>query len=102
METKDSLKALEKGLVVLETIKEAEQPIGVNEISRQCDMNPPTVFRILQMLKRRNWVYQDRNDKYIVGHRISFVTSPAPIKSWITFPPLVLTFRSTRAPVVRY
>lgn len=75
METKDSLKALEKGLVVLETIKEAEQPIGVNEISRQCDMNPPTVFRILQMLKRRNWVYQDRNDKYIVGPRISFVTS---------------------------
>ena len=32
METKDSLKALEKGLVVLETIKEAEQPLSLIHI----------------------------------------------------------------------
>jgi DNA-binding IclR family transcriptional regulator len=69
-----TVKTLEKALMVLDVIKEANRPIGVNEISRLCSVNLTTTFRILKTLKNGGWVFQDENDKYIIGPKISFVT----------------------------
>jgi DNA-binding IclR family transcriptional regulator len=74
MEEKGTVKALEKGLIILDMIKESDQPLGVNEIARRSAINLTTAFRMLQTLKNKGWLYQDNDDKYIVGHKISFVT----------------------------
>ncbi len=76
METKqkENVKALEKALIILEIIKDSGIPLGVNEISRQCSINLTTAFRMLQTLKSRGWVYQDNEDKYSIGLKVSFVT----------------------------
>jgi len=71
---KENVKALDKALIILEMIKEFNVPLGVNEISRQCSINLTTAFRILQTLKNRGWVYQDEDNKYIIGLKVSFVT----------------------------
>ncbi|HEX2950069.1 MAG TPA: IclR family transcriptional regulator [Armatimonadota bacterium] len=72
--TKESVRALEKALTIMDVIKESNRPLGVNEISKQCSINVTTTFRILKTLKSRGWVHQDENDKYIIGHKVSFVT----------------------------
>jgi len=74
MEVKGNVKVLDKGLIILDIIKESKQPLGVNEIARKTSVNLTTAFRLLQTLKNRGWVYQDDSDKYIIGHKISFVT----------------------------
>lgn len=75
MESKENvIKVLEKALIILDIIKESDRPLGVNEISKLCSVNLTTSFRILKTLKMRGWVYQDENDKYIIGHKVSFVT----------------------------
>ena len=71
---KENVKALEKALIILDMIKDSDIPLGVNEISRQCSINLTTTFRILQTLKSLGWVYQDEEDKYIIGLKVSFVT----------------------------
>ncbi len=72
--SKENVKALEKALIILEMIKESKIPLGVNEISRQCKINLTTAFRILQTFKSKGWVYQNSEDKYIIGMKVSFVT----------------------------
>jgi DNA-binding IclR family transcriptional regulator len=72
--TKENVKVLDKALDILNLIKVADMPLGVNEISRQSSINITTTHRILQTLKDRGWVYQDRNDKYIIGLKVSMVT----------------------------
>lgn len=76
MESKanENIKVLEKALIILDIIKESGRPLGVNEISKQCSINLTTAFRVLKTLKSRGWVYQDENDKYIIGPKVSFVT----------------------------
>lgn len=76
METKvyKSVKVLEKALTILDMIKGSDRPLGVNEISKQCAINLTTTFRILKTLKSKGWVYQDQNEKYIIGLKVSFVT----------------------------
>lgn len=69
-----NIKVLEKALTVLDAVKDAAQPTGVNEIAKICGLSAATTFRILKTFKNRGWVYQDENEKYTVGHKISFVT----------------------------
>jgi len=71
---KENVKVLDKALDILSLIKESDVPLGVNEISRQSAINITTSHRILQTLKNRGWVYQDQNDKYIIGLKVSLVT----------------------------
>lgn len=71
---KENVKVLEKALIILDIIRDSNRPLGVNEISKQGSVNLTTAFRILKTLKNRGWVYQNENGKYIVGHKISFVT----------------------------
>ena len=76
MEPKETgnVKVLVKALTILDILKGSDQPLGVNEISRQSSINLTTAFRILKTLKNEGWIYQDKNDKYIIGLKVSFVT----------------------------
>ncbi len=74
METNGNIKVLEKALTVLDVVKDAKQPTGVNEIAKICGLSAATTFRILKTFKNSGWVYQDENEKYTVGHKISYVT----------------------------
>ena len=67
------VKSLEKALMVLDSIRESDIPLGVNDISRQCGISVTTVFRMLKTFKTDGWVYQDAEDKYRIGPKISFV-----------------------------
>lgn len=71
----EKVKTLDKAITVLDVIRDADTPLGVNEIARLCDLNLTTIFRILQTLKGSGWVYQDAADKYIIGPKISFNTT---------------------------
>lgn len=70
----EKVKVLEKAITILDLIRESNRPLGVNEISRQCAVNLTTAFRILKTLKASGWVYQNENEKYIIGHKVSYVT----------------------------
>lgn len=69
-----SVKALGKAMLVLDFIRESPNPVGVNEIARQCSLNITTTFRILQTLKESKWIYQDKNEKYQIGPKLSYVS----------------------------
>lgn len=74
MEETNNVKALEKALALLDAVRESDRPLGVNELAKLCALSPATAFRMLKTLLSHGWVYQDNNDKYILGHKISFVT----------------------------
>jgi DNA-binding IclR family transcriptional regulator len=74
MEGTSNVKALEKALSLLDAVREANRPLGVNELAKLCSLSPATAFRMLKTLLSHGWVYQDENEKYILGHKISFVT----------------------------
>lgn len=69
-----SIKALDKAILVLDFIRESPCPVGVNEIARQCSLNITTTFRILQTLKESKWIYQDKNEKYQLGPKLSYIS----------------------------
>lgn len=70
----NNIKVLERALLVLDTVKDSEQPLGVNEIAKICSLSPATTFRILRTFKNGGWVYQDKDEKYTIGHKISYLT----------------------------
>lgn len=74
MEQQDKVKAAEKVTIVLDLIRASGAPIGVNDISRQCGLNVTTAFRILKTLRNSGWVYQNKDEKYIAGPKITFTT----------------------------
>lgn len=69
-----TVQVLAKALVILDAVKAAEQPVGVNEIAKRTSVKVATAFRLLKTLKTYGWVFQDHNDKYVIGSKISFVT----------------------------
>ena len=70
----DTIKALERALILMDALKQAKQPQGVNELAKLCSINLSTTFRILKTLETHGWVFQLENTKYIPGEKISFVT----------------------------
>ncbi len=75
MEEQSSVKALDRALGVLDILRCADAPLGVNEIAKLCGISPATTFRILKTCKSRGWAYQDTDEKYAAGEKLS---SPAP------------------------
>ena len=74
MEETTNVKVLEKALTLLDAVRESDRPLGVNELAKSCSLSPATAFRMLKTLKSHGWVYQDENEKYTIGCKISFVT----------------------------
>lgn len=69
-----TVKVLEKALVILDALKAAPNPMGVNEIAKHTSVKVATAFRLLKTLKTHGWVFQDSANKYLIGPKISFVT----------------------------
>lgn len=74
MEEQKNVKVLEKALTILDTVKQANEPLGVNELAKMCEINVTTAFRILKTLQNKGWVYQNNHEKYLAGHKLSFAT----------------------------
>ncbi len=72
----ETIKMVENAMTVMDLLRCGKEPMGVNEIAKQCSLNPSTTFRILKTLEMSGWVYQlEENDQYIIGKKIGFVTS---------------------------
>lgn len=74
MEESGNVKVLEKALTLLDLLRGATEPLGVNEIARSCGMSPATAFRFLKTLLNYGWVYQNTEEKYTLGAKITAVT----------------------------
>lgn len=70
----ETIKMVERALIVLDTLRLNKDPMGVNEIAKQCSLSLSTAFRILKTLETNGWVYQCNDDRYITGQKLSFVT----------------------------
>jgi|GEM_PF-374536 len=73
-EEKSTVKVLEKAFVILDELIASRKPIGVNEIAKRTSIKVATAFRLLKTMKAHGWVFQDADEKYLVGPKISFVT----------------------------
>lgn len=69
-----SIQTLSRAMVLFDELYDSDVPLGVNELAKQCDMNPSTAFRILKTLMQGGWVYQREDDQYIISPRFSFIT----------------------------
>ena len=70
----ETIKMVENAMHVLELLRTAKEPIGVNAIAKTCALTPSTTYRILKTLEMTGWVYQfNDDDRYIAGEKISFV-----------------------------
>lgn len=69
----ETIKMVDRALLVLDTLRAERKRLGVNEIAKQCGINPSTAFRILKTLEAGGWVYQCNDGRYITGQKISFV-----------------------------
>ncbi|MFL1407197.1 IclR family transcriptional regulator [Marinobacter sp. M1N3S26] len=71
-EPKNQLRTLSRGLDVLERIEAAREPLSLTELAREMGESTPIVFRILQTLEERKYVYRRDSDKrYSLAGRAS-------------------------------
>ncbi len=70
----ETIKMVSRALDVLDVLRTSNTSQGVNEISKLCEINPSTAYRILKTLEQKGWVFQCDDDKYISGEKLSFVT----------------------------
>ena len=60
-----------RALDILEAFMESDEALGITELSRRLRLNKSTTYRIVQALRKRNYINQDhRTNKYCLGHRI--------------------------------
>ena len=74
MEETTGVKVLERALNILDLLRDEAGPLGVNEIAKRCGISPATTFRLLKTLLNRGWVYQNQEEKYLLGYKITAVT----------------------------
>jgi DNA-binding IclR family transcriptional regulator len=60
-----------RALDILEAFIESNEALGITELSRRVSLNKSTTYRIVQALRARSYIIQDRQtNKYCLGHRI--------------------------------
>lgn len=74
MEETNHVKVLERALTILDLLRDEEIPLGVNEIAKRCGISPATTFRLLKTLLNYGWIYQNNEEKYSLGYKITAVT----------------------------
>jgi DNA-binding IclR family transcriptional regulator len=70
----ETIKVLDRSLKIIELLRKTNQPLGVNELSKQYSLSTSTTFRILKTLVAAGWAYQLSDDKYIIGQKFFFQT----------------------------
>jgi DNA-binding IclR family transcriptional regulator len=91
-----TLRTLQKGLLVLETLDQAEEDLSLTEIGLRLHESPTVVFRVLKTLRDAGYVSQDPASKrYRMGlrvwelgaravNRIGLVDVARPVLKWLT------------------
>lgn len=74
MEKKTNVRVLERALTILDLLRDDMTPLGVNEIAKRCGISSATTFRLLKTMCNYGWVYQDAEEKYTLGYKITMVT----------------------------
>ncbi|WP_127015303.1 IclR family transcriptional regulator [Anoxybacter fermentans] len=65
------VQSLDRALDILEKIVEAEDGLGVTELSKSLELHKSTIYRLLATLAYRGYVRQDpKNEKYKVGIKL--------------------------------
>ena len=73
-----SVRALEKALTVLEHLSRIEQDIDLATLTQQLDMPKTTLLRLLNTLKKHNFVQQDeRSRRYRLGWALIYLGQAA-------------------------
>jgi IclR family KDG regulon transcriptional repressor len=74
----NSVRALEKALTVLEHLSKLEQDIDLATLTQQLDMPKTTLLRLLNTLKKHNFVQQDeRSRRYRLGWALIYLGQAA-------------------------
>jgi len=63
-------KAVVKAFVILETLSKSESPLGVTELSKQCDLGKSNVHRLLQTLQNLKFVEKTDDNNYRASLRM--------------------------------
>jgi len=67
------IKVIDKMFKIIDVVEQEKKPLGVNEIARKASLNAATTFRILRTLMDGGWIYQDQEEKYSPGYKLSTV-----------------------------
>lgn len=70
----DTIKIVERAFCLLNILREKDACYGVNELARMSGISPSTAYRILKTIEKMGWVFQLRDDRYILGEKACFVT----------------------------
>lgn len=63
--------SLDRGLDILELLDRSPRPLGIREISRQLDLSPTIVQRLINTLSQRRYLRQDpETRRYGIGYQI--------------------------------
>ncbi|MBA5775541.1 IclR family transcriptional regulator [Stappia sp. F7233] len=63
--------SLERGLSVLEILKDSDEPVGVREVARRLELSAPAIQRLLNTLAERGYVEQTADTRrYRIGHGV--------------------------------
>ncbi len=65
------IQSLDKGLVLLETVEQAETPVGLTELASRLGWDKATIHRLLATLERRGYLLRDPSTRrYALGLKI--------------------------------
>ena len=67
MESENKVKVLEKALDVLECFSYDTQELSLSDLAEATSLSPSTVFRIINTLESRQFLYRNEDKKYSLG-----------------------------------
>ena len=92
MEENNNVKVLERALLILDLLSDGK-PLGVNEIAKLCSLSPATAYRLLRTLCSHGWVWQDKDEKYMAGIRMTYIPAQ---RSFLTMLREIAYFRMAK------
>lgn len=66
-----SVPALEKGLLIIETLARSDVSLGISDIATVCELPKSSVFAILSTLEDRGYIIRDSDGKFRLSMKIS-------------------------------
>ena len=72
-----SVPALEKGLDILEALSASSQPQSLSGLAHLLERNSNEIFRMLNLLERRNYVLRDESGGYRLSLRMYHWPTPS-------------------------
>ena len=74
LKSSETVKMVEHAMDVLELLRKNKERMGVNQISKSCNLSPSSAFRILKSIEKSGWIFQHSDGKYSLGEKVCFLT----------------------------